>query len=106
MASKALVKPPTKQELESLTLAERVALEDVIGEAHDLIRGLNDAEIVRLVEGGASLNSLADLTGLTDRGIAKRLDRLGVQTVGQIEAAKQKGRTGSPPPTPERGQAR
>ncbi len=76
--SAALVKPPTRGELEALSLAERVALEDVLGEAQQIVRELNDAEIARLHEAGASQRAIAEAMGVSKTTARNRLFRLGL----------------------------
>ncbi len=84
-----LTKPPTRQDLERLSLSERVALEGVLGEARKLLRTLNDAEIKRLHEAGASQRAIAKAMGVSQTTARRRLVRLGlvsqvVQTPPQI----------------------
>lgn len=78
--SAALVKPPTRGELEALSLADRVALEDVLGEAQEIVRELNDAEIARLHEAGASQRAIAEAMGVSKTAARNRLLRLGLVT--------------------------
>lgn len=71
--SAALVKAPTRGELEALTLKERVALEDVLGAAQAIVRELNDAEIARLHEAGASQRAIAEACGRSPSWVRTRL---------------------------------
>lgn len=76
--SAELIKPPSRQELEALSLPERIALEDVLGEAHEFVRELNDAEIARLHEAGASQRDIATACGRQRDWVRYRLAKLGL----------------------------
>jgi hypothetical protein len=97
--SLALVKPPTRNELEALSLADRIALEDLLDKALPVLRELNDAEIWRLHEAGASQRAIAEAMGVSRDVARRRLARMGLaaehpSTVGQV-----------PQPPPQNGDA-
>lgn len=71
---------PGRQELEALPLAERIALEDAFGQAHEVIRQLNDADLASLHAAGASQRAIAEACGKSKGWAQDRLAALGLAT--------------------------
>lgn len=94
---------PDRADLEAMSLADRVRLETVATGVAEIARQLNDAEIRRMKEAGASQRAVAAAMGVHHSVARRRLAALGLAAPVPGGADYLRGSVGPTHPVPQNG---